>query len=77
MAIGSRFDNETFKRKRTGESTIMQPPDVTFKTRGFMNYIYFDNENFVISSNIKDEIEEKLISEVIYDDDFFELNETS
>jgi hypothetical protein len=46
------------KRKKIGEPTIISPPDDSFKTRGFINYIYFDANNFLLSSNIKDEMEE-------------------
>ncbi len=77
MTIWSKFDNERFKRKMIDDPTIMPPPpSADFKTRGFINYIYFDKENLLISSNLKDEIGEELISEVIEEEDYLELNET-
>ncbi|MFA5917144.1 MAG: HAMP domain-containing sensor histidine kinase [Candidatus Gracilibacteria bacterium] len=77
MNMGSKFGNEMLKRKKTGEPTIITPPDDSFKTRGFINYIYFDANNFLLSSNIKDEMEEGMINEVIDNDDFLNLNESS
>lgn len=77
MNMWSKFGNEMLKRKKIGEPTIISPPDDSFKTRGFINYIYFDANNFLLSSNIKDEMEEWMINDVIDDDDFLNLNESS
>lgn len=77
MNMWSKFGNEMLKRKKTWEPTIITPPDDSFKTRGFINYIYFDANNFLLSSNIKDEMEEWMINEVIDNDDFLNLNESS
>ena len=77
MNMWSKFGNEMLKRKKIGEPTIISPPDDSFKTRGFINYIYFDANNFLLSSNIKDEMEEWMINDVIDDDDFLDLNESS
>jgi len=42
---------------------------------GFINYIYLNNENILISSNIKDIIEEELIISIIENNNFISLKQ--
>lgn len=63
--------NEVMIWKRKG----WIPPMREFSSRGFINYIYLNNEKLLISSNIKDPIEEELILSIIENDDFFEIKQ--
>lgn len=47
-----------------------------FSQKGFINFIQLDNQNKVILSNVKDNVEEDFISDIIYDNDFLALKQS-
>lgn len=49
----------------------------TLKPKGFINYVFIDNNSEVISHNIKDDIDQSIITEIYNNDDFFVLQNTS
>ncbi|MFK7780543.1 MAG: HAMP domain-containing sensor histidine kinase [Candidatus Gracilibacteria bacterium] len=68
MNLSLKFDKDLFNNKR---SKIPEPIE-EFKPVGFINYILINHKSTIISSNIKDNIEEDFILEINNNDTFFE-----
>ncbi len=72
MNFWERFDKNLFNNKRVKRNDSIKFRE-GFKPRWFINYILIDNDDTIVSSNIKDNIEEDFILEINKNNDFFKI----
>lgn len=78
MNFWNKFENRILGEKKDKSSLNLPPPnDKKFKPNGFINYVYLDNNSSIVSSNIKDDIDENFIISIKANDKFFESKQES
>jgi len=75
MEMWPKYNEVMLGRKERKENQDPMNPVKELLHHGFINYIYLNNENILISSNIKDIIEEELIISIIENNNFISLKQ--
>lgn len=64
MWFWKRYEINILNPQRQNDNIKLIIPNPNYKPKGFINYIYFDSKNNLISSNVKDEIGLDLVHEI-------------
>ena len=75
--IGRDLVNKNFKKNDFDFPTPPIIDEDDLKPKWFINYVLVDNKNTVISSNIKDDISDKLIESINKNDSFYQITQSS
>lgn len=71
------FSRDSWEDKVFDNRNLPLRWDDKFKPKVFMNYVYLDTDKNIISSDVKDEIYENFILNLVSNDKYFNLTETS